>query len=193
MNGIIAFLLLLIVIFLPYPVVLRHGIITIIQYMDVVIYIFVYIYKYQYIKIHTHAHASTHLLVCVSCFCIYSYDLKILDLSSLVQPFFKKPTFRFRPLMEDHFQGCADGGMGSVAPPSIFKFARKLVKSQPCCKRVGHSNFCDLFLVTIVGQFVKMPPPQRKVSRHITGDFVDTRIYFVPYQVRPQRRPHQTM
>ena len=30
-------------------------------------------------------------------------------------------------------------------PPNIFKFARKLVKSQPCCKGVGHTIFCDSF------------------------------------------------
>ena len=29
--------------------------------------------------------------------------------------------------------------------PSVFKFARKLVKSQPCYKRVGYSIFWDLF------------------------------------------------
>ena len=52
---------------------------------------------------------------------------------------------------------------------NICKFARKFVKSQPCCKRVGHIIFCDHILVTIVvGQLVKTPPPQLKVSRHIT-------------------------
>ena len=59
-------------------------------------------------------------------------------------------------------QGCADGGMegGHVKPPRIFKLARKLVKSQQCCKRVGHSIFCELFfLLTVVGQFFKAPPP----------------------------------
>ena len=61
-------------------------------------------------------------------------------------------------------QGCADGRRGGVAPPSIFKFARKLVKSQLGSKRVGHSIFCDLFLllsnnlITIGGQLVRTPP-----------------------------------
>ena len=65
--------------------------------------------------------------------------------------------------------GAKDVPMGGVVPPSISTFARKLVKSQPFCKRIGHSIFCDLSLVTIVGQLVKTPPPQQKVSRHITG------------------------
>ena len=38
--------------------------------------------------------------------------------------------------------------MGGVTSPNTFKFARKLVKSQPCCKRVGHSIFYDLSFFT---------------------------------------------
>jgi len=75
MNGIIAFLLLLIVIFLPYPVVLRHGIITIIQYMDVVIYIFVYICKYQYIK---YIRTLMQALTCWFVFLVFAYIHMIL-------------------------------------------------------------------------------------------------------------------
>ena len=41
-------------------------------------------------------------------------------------------------------QGCADWGRGGRHAPNIFKFAKKLVKRQPCWKRVGNSNFCDL-------------------------------------------------
>ena len=49
--------------------------------------------------------------------------------------------------------------MEGIAPPSIFKFAKTLVKRHPRCKRAGNSIFCDLFvLVAIVGQLVKQPP-----------------------------------
>ena len=66
-------------------------------------------------------------------------------------------------------QGCADGGVGALSP-NIFNFARKLVKSQPFCERVCYSIFCDLFfLVSIVGQLVKVPPSRQKVSLHITA------------------------
>jgi len=51
------------------------------------------------------------------------------------------------------------GGVEGVAPPNISLIARKLVKRQPCWKRVGNSNFCDPFLLTMVGQLVKTPPP----------------------------------
>ena len=29
--------------------------------------------------------------------------------------------------------------VGGIMPPNISKFARRLVKSQPCCKRVDHN------------------------------------------------------
>jgi len=59
----------------------------------------------------------------------------------------------------DNEQGCANwGACGASCTPNIFKFASKLVKRQLCCKRVGDSIFCDLFLVTIVGQLVKTLP-----------------------------------
>ena len=62
------------------------------------------------------------------------------------------------------------GGVEGVAPPNIFKFARKFVKSQSRSKRVGHCPFCDLLLVTIVGQLVKTPPPPTEgVSAHHLG------------------------
>ena len=38
------------------------------------------------------------------------------------------------------------GGRGRRTP-NILKFPRKLVKSQPCCKGVSHSIFCDPFFV----------------------------------------------
>ena len=45
-------------------------------------------------------------------------------------------------------------------PPNIFKFARTL----PYRKGVGHSRFCGFFfLVTLVGQLVKTPPPNKRV------------------------------
>ena len=60
-----------------------------------------------------------------------------------------------------------NGGVGRRRTPNVFKFARKLVRRQPCCKRVGNSIFCDFFLVTIVGEFVKTPPPRTEgVSVH---------------------------
>ena len=64
--------------------------------------------------------------------------------------------------------GSRDVRMGGCDAPNIFTVARKLVKCQPCCKRVGHSIFRDLFLVTIVGKSSKRVP-QQKVFRYITG------------------------
>ena len=66
-------------------------------------------------------------------------------------------------------QGCADGGAGDVMPPNIFKLARKFVKTQPYCKRVGNSSFRDLFFLVTTGRQLVKAPPQRKVSRHITA------------------------
>ena len=62
-----------------------------------------------------------------------------------------------------------EGPLG-FTPPNVFAIARKLVKCWPCCRRVGHSAFHDLFLVVVVGQVVRMPPPLngKKVSRHIS-------------------------
>ena len=56
--------------------------------------------------------------------------------------------------------------MGASRPPNI---PRKLVKSQPCCKRVGHSKFCDFFYIIsnnggLIGQ--NAPPPTEGVSVH---------------------------
>ena len=47
---------------------------------------------------------------------------------------------------------------GEHHTPRIFIFARKLVKSQPCCKRTGHGIFRELFSVTVFVQLVKTPP-----------------------------------
>ena len=71
-------------------------------------------------------------------------------------------------------QGCADGGVGERHAPNILEFARKLVESQSCCKRVGQGIFCDIlfvFLVTIAGQMIKtsIPLPKGRGSRHITA------------------------
>ena len=61
-----------------------------------------------------------------------------------------------------------EGTWGDIAPPNIFKFARKLVKRQPCCKRDGNSIFCDLFLLVIVGQLVKTPPNRKCLGTSLT-------------------------
>ena len=39
-------------------------------------------------------------------------------------------------------------GRGGVTPPNIFKIVRKLVTSQPCCKRNRRSVVRDLFLLS---------------------------------------------
>ena len=65
-------------------------------------------------------------------------------------------------------QVCTDRGRGA---PQYFQIC-KIVKRQPCCKRVSNSIFCDLFFflgTIVVGQLVKTPPPQQKVSRQITA------------------------
>ena len=53
---------------------------------------------------------------------------------------------------------------------NIFEVTRKLVKSLPCCKGVGHSVFRDffLFLATAVGQKVKIPPPLTESTPSLT-------------------------
>ena len=61
------------------------------------------------------------------------------------------------------------GGMGASDHPIFVKLQESTSKSHPCCKRDDHSAFLfPFFLVTIVGQMVKMPP-KRKVSRHISS------------------------
>ena len=53
-----------------------------------------------------------------------------------------------------------DVPMGASRPsPILSNLQESLSKSQPCCKRVGHSISCDMFLVTILGQMVQRPPP----------------------------------
>ena len=39
-------------------------------------------------------------------------------------------------------------------PPIFLKLQDSWSKSQPYCKRVGHSVFRGLFLVTVVGQII---------------------------------------
>ena len=60
------------------------------------------------------------------------------------------------------------GGVGVSRPPNIFKFARKLVKRQPCCKKVGNSIFCDLFFFSNNSWSLRQnaPPPIEGVSAH---------------------------
>ena len=63
-------------------------------------------------------------------------------------------------------QGCAGGARGA----HIFSNLQgRWSNVSHAARELLHSIFCDLFLVTIVGQLVKRPIPQRKVSRHITG------------------------
>ena len=60
-------------------------------------------------------------------------------------------------------QGRADWGRGGVTPSNVFKFARNLIKGQPCCKRVGNNIFCDLFFSNnswSIGQNA-LPPNKR--------------------------------
>ena len=61
-----------------------------------------------------------------------------------------------------------EGWEGVVVPPNIFKFVRKLVQKQPCCKRVVKSILCDRFFIAIiVGQLaITPPPPTEGVSAH---------------------------
>ena len=52
------------------------------------------------------------------------------------------------------------GAWVDVTLPNIFKFARKLVKCQPCCKRAGYSMFRDSFFSSnsrSIGQNVPSP------------------------------------
>ena len=83
-------------------------------------------------------------------------------------------------------QGCADGGVGERHAPNILEFARKLVESQSCCKRVGQGIFCDLlfvFLVTIAGQMIKRPSPSPRegglgTSLRQRCEFTDRSAFF---------------
>ena len=78
-------------------------------------------------------------------------------------------TFRLTPKCLIAGHGWSDGGVGGVAPPNIFKFVRKLIKSLSCTKRVRHSICYELlfFLVIIVGQLVAIPfPPTEGASEH---------------------------
>ena len=68
---------------------------------------------------------------------------------------------------------CRDVPMGVVGasrPPILSNLQGSLSNvSHAASKGVGHSIFCDFFLIAIVGQLAKTPPPQQKVSRHITA------------------------
>ena len=60
------------------------------------------------------------------------------------------------------------GGVG-ITPLQYFKIYKKVgQKVAMLQERVGNSIFSVTFFVRIVGQLVKTPPPQKKVSRHIT-------------------------
>ena len=52
----------------------------------------------------------------------------------------------------------------------ILKFARKVVKSQPYCKRVGHSIFCDLVFSTISWSIGEKAPQQYLSEHTIVGE-----------------------
>ena len=56
------------------------------------------------------------------------------------------------------------GGMGDVTPPNIVKCARKLVKVQSCCRRVGHSIFRDLSFSNNGWSIGQTLPPKKSVS-----------------------------
>ena len=58
------------------------------------------------------------------------------------------------------------GGRGGVAPPNVFKHARKLVKRQPCCNRVSNSTLSDLFLSNNSEPVGQYPPQTKGVSAH---------------------------
>ena len=78
-------------------------------------------------------------------------------------------------ISQSRFDACADlpnlkaasemYGWGRDAP-RCFKFSSKLVKSQPCCKRVGHSIFSDLFEFFLVAMVVKFVRTTESVSAH---------------------------
>ena len=80
----------------------------------------------------------------------------------------KQSNFPYRFIILMYSQGCVNWRRGGgAAHPNILKVARKLVKTQPCCKRVGNSICCDFILVAIVGELVKTPPPPTEgVSAH---------------------------
>ena len=62
-------------------------------------------------------------------------------------------------VVQDRIKGCTDEGVGESRTPNIiFKIARKLVKSQSCCKRNDLSIFRVPYLLIVVGQLVKTPP-----------------------------------
>ena len=57
------------------------------------------------------------------------------------------------------------GGVGGRHTPNIVKCARKLVKIQSRCKRVGHNIFCDLFL-SKNSWSIDQSPQMESVSAH---------------------------
>ena len=74
-------------------------------------------------------------------------------------------------------QECAGWGRGGATPTNIFNCAKKLIKRQPCWKRVGNSNFCDLiFLSDNSWSIGQNTPPLQQVSWHITAFSSFTRM-----------------
>ena len=53
------------------------------------------------------------------------------------------------------------GDVGAHAP-NIFDIARKLVKNPPSCKELATVFSVTFFLVAVIGQMVKTPPPPLK-------------------------------
>ena len=64
-------------------------------------------------------------------------------------------TFLHHPAISSIMDVRMGGVGGGRRAPNVLIFARKLVKSQPCCTRVGNGSFRDLFIVAIVGQLIK--------------------------------------
>jgi len=74
---------------------------------------------------------------------------------------------------------CRMEGHGGRHATNIFKFARKLVKSQPCCKReLATVLFCDFFCFSknswSIGQ--NAPPNRRYLGTSLNGSNKEWRI-----------------
>ena len=72
-------------------------------------------------------------------------------------------------LIAESTQQCVTllGGHEGSCPPNIYEMVRKLVKSWPYCKMLGHSIFQYLFLLAVVGQVVKISPNGKCLCRSL--------------------------
>ena len=68
-------------------------------------------------------------------------------------------------------------GRGGCAP-NAFDIARKFIKKSVMLQESWSQFFRDFILVKVGGQTVKKPPPQWKVSRHISGLYSAETISF---------------